>query len=135
MRRQCSWGENCMTILSMNGNQYRWNLWKHPLDRILNLTLIFYSIFPVLVILHLFTKTSSVTGKIFLNQSRNSIMYYISLLGFNKFIIVDNSYANFSNFSTKHVSFVSDLVTDEDRNFKLWETLKNEYHLSKLYFQ
>ena len=62
-------------------------------------------------------------------------MYYISLLGFNKFIIVDNSYANFSNFSTKHVSFVSDLVTDEDRNFKLWETLKNEYHLSKLYFQ
>ena len=61
-------------------------------------------------------------------------MYYISLWGFNKFIIVDNSYANFSNFSTKHVSFVSDLVT-EDRNFKLWETLKNEYHLSKLYFQ
>ena len=23
MRRQCSWGKNCMTILSMNGNQYR----------------------------------------------------------------------------------------------------------------
>ena len=61
-------------------------------------------------------------------------MYYISLLGFNKFIIVDHSCANFSNFSTKHVSFVSDLVT-EDRNFKLWETLKNKYHLSKLHFQ
>ena len=61
-------------------------------------------------------------------------MYYISILGFNKFIIVDNSYANLSNFSTKHISFVSDLVT-EDRNFKLWETLKKEYHVSKLYFQ
>ena len=61
-------------------------------------------------------------------------MYYISILGFNKFIIVDNSYANLPNFSTKHISFVSDLVT-EDRNFKLWETLKKEYHVSKLYFQ
>ena len=56
-------------------------------------------------------------------------------LWFNKFIIVDNSYVNFTNFSTKSINFVSDLV-NENCNFKSWETLKNEYHLdNKLYFQ
>ena len=54
---------------------------------------------------------------------------------FNKFIIVDNSYVDFTNFSTKSINFVSDLV-NENCNFKSWETLKNEYHLdNKLYFQ
>ena len=56
-------------------------------------------------------------------------------LWFNKFIIEDNSYANFTNFSNKNINFVSDLV-NENCNFKSWETLKNEYHLdNKLYFQ
>ena len=56
-------------------------------------------------------------------------------LRFNKFIIVDNSYVDFTNFSTKSINFVSDLV-NENCNFKSWETLKNEYHLdNKLYFQ
>ena len=56
-------------------------------------------------------------------------------LWFNKFIIVDNSYVNFTNFSTKSINFVSDLV-NQNCNFKIWETLKNEYHLdNKLYFQ
>ena len=56
-------------------------------------------------------------------------------LRFNKFIIVDNSYVNFTNFSTKSINFVSDLV-NENCNFKSWETLKNDYHLdNKLYFQ
>ena len=31
-------------------------------------------------------------------------------LWFSKFIIVDNSYVNFTNFSTKNINFVSDLV-------------------------
>ena len=56
-------------------------------------------------------------------------------LWFNKFIIVDNSYVNFTNFSNKDINFVNDLV-NENCNFKSWETLKNEYHLdNKLYFQ
>ena len=56
-------------------------------------------------------------------------------LWFNKFIIVNNSYVNFTNFSSKNTNFVSDLV-NENCNFKIWETLKNEYHLDKkLYFQ
>ena len=56
-------------------------------------------------------------------------------LWFKKFIIVDNSYVNFTNFSNKNINFVSDLV-NENCNFKSWETLKNEYHLdNKLYFQ
>ena len=49
-------------------------------------------------------------------------------LWFNKFIIVDNSYVHFTNFSTKSINFVSELV-NENCNFKSWETLKNEYHL------
>ena len=49
---------------------------------------------------------------------------------FNKFIIVDNCYVNFTNFSNKYINFVSDLV-DQICNFKSWETLKNEYHLDK----
>ena len=45
------------------------------------------------------------------------------------------SYVNFTNFSTKIINFVSDLV-NENCNCKSWETLKNEYHLdNKLYFQ
>ena len=56
-------------------------------------------------------------------------------LWFNKFIIVDDSYVNFTNFSSKNINFVSDLV-NENCNFKSWETLKNEYHLdNKLCFQ
>ena len=56
-------------------------------------------------------------------------------LWFNKFIIVDNSYVNFTNFSTKKINFVRDLV-NENCNFKSRETLKNEYHLDKrLYFE
>ena len=56
-------------------------------------------------------------------------------LWFNKFIIVDNSYVNFTNFSNKYINFVNDLV-NENCNFKSWETLKNEYPLdNKLYFQ
>ena len=52
---------------------------------------------------------------------------------FNKFIIVDNSYVNFINFSAKNINFVSDLV-NEICNFKSWETLKNVYHLGKKNF-
>ena len=56
-------------------------------------------------------------------------------LWFNKFIIVDNCYINFTNFLAKNVNFVRNLV-NENCNFKSWETLKNEYHLdNKLYFQ
>ena len=40
-------------------------------------------------------------------------------LWFNKFVIVDNSYVNFNNFSNKNINFVSDLV-NENRNFKSW---------------
>ena len=55
-------------------------------------------------------------------------------LWFSKFINVDNSYVNFTNFSNKSINFVSDLV-NENRNFKSWETLRNEYHLdNKVYF-
>ena len=54
---------------------------------------------------------------------------------FNKLIIVDNSYVNFTNFLNKNVDFVSDLV-NENCNFKRWETLKKECHLdNKLHFQ
>ena len=45
-------------------------------------------------------------------------------LYFNKFITVDNSYVNFTNFSTKNINFVSDLV-NKNCDFKNWETLKN----------
>ena len=56
-------------------------------------------------------------------------------LWFNKFIIVDNSYVNFTNFLNKYINFVNDLV-NENCNFKSWETLKNKYPLdNKLYFQ
>ena len=56
-------------------------------------------------------------------------------LWFKKFIIVDISYVNFTNFSNKNINFVSDLVT-EDCNFKSWETSENENHLdNKFYFQ
>ena len=44
-------------------------------------------------------------------------------LWFNKFIIVDNSYVNFPNFSNKNINFVSNLVI-ENCNFKSWVTLK-----------
>ena len=55
-------------------------------------------------------------------------------LWFNKIIIVDNSYVNFTNFSNENINFMSDLV-NENCNFKSWKTLKNEYHLdNKLYF-
>ena len=53
----------------------------------------------------------------------------------NKFIIVDDSYVNFTKFLTKNINFVSDLV-NENCNFKSWKNLKNEYHSdNKLYFQ
>ena len=56
-------------------------------------------------------------------------------LWFNKFIMVDNSYVDFTDFSNKNVNFVKDLV-NENCNFKSWETLKSEYFLdNKLYFQ
>ena len=56
-------------------------------------------------------------------------------LWFDKFINVDNSYVNFTNFLNENIKFVSDLV-NENCNFKSWETLKDEYHVdSKLYFQ
>ena len=48
---------------------------------------------------------------------------------------MDNSYVNFTKFSTKSINFVRDLV-NENCNFKTWETLKNEYQLdNKSYFQ
>ena len=46
-------------------------------------------------------------------------------LRFNKFIIVENSYVNFTYFSMKNINFVGDLL-HENCNFKSWETLKNE---------
>ena len=56
-------------------------------------------------------------------------------LWFNKFIILDNSYVNFTNFSTKNINFMIDLV-NENCSFKNWESLKSEYNLdNKLYFQ
>ena len=62
-------------------------------------------------------------------------VFCLNIFGFNKFIIVDNSYVNFTNFSNKNINFMSDLV-NKNCNFKSWETLKNEYHLdNKLYFQ
>ena len=48
--------EDCMTILSMNRKyEYHLNLKENPLDHILNFTLIFYSISPVLTVFHPFT--------------------------------------------------------------------------------
>ena len=41
----------------------------------------------------------------------------------NRFIIVDNSYVNFTNFLTRNINFIRDLV-NENCNFKSWETLK-----------
>ena len=56
-------------------------------------------------------------------------------LCFNKFIIADNSYVNFTNFSSKNVIFVSNIV-NQNCNFNSWETLKNKYNLDNtLYFQ
>ena len=56
-------------------------------------------------------------------------------LWFSKFIIVDNPYVNFTNFSSRNINFVSDFV-NENCNFKSWVTLKNQYNLdNKLYFQ
>ena len=55
-------------------------------------------------------------------------------LWFNKFIIIDNSYDNFTNFSNKSINFASDLV-NENCNFKICEALKIEHQLEKkLYF-
>ena len=49
------------------------------------------------------------------------------------FIILDNSYVNFTDFSTKNIQFLSDLV-NEKCNFKRCETLKTRNHLdNKLY--
>ena len=42
--------------------------------------------------------------------------------------------SNLKTFQQKSINFVSDLV-NENYNFKSWETLKNDYHLDKLYFQ
>ena len=42
-------------------------------------------------------------------------------LWFNKFIVIDNSYINFTNFSNKNINFVRDLE-NEYCNFKSWET-------------
>ena len=42
-------------------------------------------------------------------------------LWFNKFLIVDDSYVNFTNFSNENINFVCDLV-NENCNFKSWET-------------
>ena len=48
---------------------------------------------------------------IYLNKSRNSTMHLCQYLWFNKFIIVDNSFINFTNFSAKDINLVvSDLV-------------------------
>ena len=104
------------------------------MDHILNLTLIFYSISSVLIIFYLFPKTSSVTGKNISTNPETSSCILSQYLWFNKFIIVDNSYVNFTNFSTKNVNFNSDLA-NKNSNCKIWETLKNKYQLDKLYFQ
>ena len=54
-------------------------------------------------------------------------------LRFYQFIILDNSYVNFTDFSTKNIQFLRDLI-NENCNFKRWETLKNRNHLdNKLY--
>ena len=45
----------------------------------------------------------------------------LQYLWFNKFLIVDDSYVNFTNFSNENINFACDLV-NENCNFKSWET-------------
>ena len=103
---------------------------------ILNFTLIFYSIFTVLKNFPSFYLDIFCNWKRYFSTNPETPSCILAqYLWFNKFIIVDNSYLNFTNFSNKNINFVSDLV-NENCNFKSWETLKNEYHLdNKLYFQ
>ena len=72
--------------------------------------------------------------KYFSTNPETSSCILSQYLWFNKFITVDNSYVNFTNFSTKNVNFNSDLA-NKNSNCKIWETLKNKYQLDKLYFQ
>ena len=103
---------------------------------ILNFTLIFYSIFPVL------KNFSSFYLDIFCNWKRYFSTHpetpsciLAQYLWFNKFIIVDNSYLNFTYFSNKNINFVSDLL-NQNCNFKRWGILKNRCHSgNKLDFQ
>ena len=57
-------------------------------------------------------------------------MHLLRFLWFNKSLIVDNSYVNFS---TKNMNIMSDLV-NENSNFKRWETLKRISFISQIIF-
>ena len=92
---------------------------------ILNFTLIFYSIFPVLKNFPSFYLDIFCNWKRYFSTNPETPSCILAqYLWFNKFIIVDNSYLNFTNFSNKNINFVSDLV-NQNYNFKSWEILKN----------
>ena len=89
------------------------------------------------MIFHPFTQTSSTTGEKYFSTDPETPSCILSqYLWFSKFITVDTSSVNFTNFSHKNINFVSELVTENCNFIKSWETLKNEYHLdNKWYFQ
>ena len=67
-------------------------------------------------------QTSSVTGTNISQPIQKLHRALSQYLWFNKLIIVDNSYVSFTNFSSKNINFLSDLV-NENCDFKSWETL------------
>ena len=103
---------------------------------ILNFTLIFYSIFPVLKNFPSFYLDIFCNWKRYFSTNLETPSCILAqYLWFNKFIIVDNSYLNFTYFSNKNINFVSDLL-NQNCNFKRSEILKNRCHSgNKLDFQ
>ena len=78
---------------------------------------------PVLIIFHHYIKTSSVTGKIYISTKAETPRCILcQYLWFNKFIIVDNSFINFTNFSAKDINLVVSDLVNENCSFKSWET-------------
>ena len=126
-----------MTILFLNGRYHRWNLQKNPLDHILNFTLsnLLFNIYCVNDFPSFYLDFFGNWKRYFSTNPEIPLGILSQYLCYNKFIIVDNSYVDFTNFSSKNINFVSVLV-NKNCNFKSWESLKNEYHLdNKLYYQ
>ena len=103
---------------------------------ILNFTLIFYSIFPVLKNFPSFYLDIFCNWKRYFSTNLETPSCILAqYLWFNKFIIVDNYYLDFTNFSSTNINFVSDSL-NQNCNFKRWEILKNRCHSdNKLDFQ
>ena len=74
--------------------------------------------------------------KQYISTNRQTISDILSQnLWFNKHIIIGNSIVNFTKFSQKNINFVDELV-NESCQYKIWQTLKDVYHLDyDMYFQ